>query len=47
MIEDIDGSGKNIPDHILKRSIDNLNNYMNVTIDQIRQSKPPTKVRTK
>ena len=36
-----DKSGKNIPDNILKRSIDNLNNYMNVTIDQIRQSKPP------
>lgn len=38
-----DGSGKNIPEHILRRSIDNLNNYMNVTIDQIRQSKPPTR----
>lgn len=38
-----DGSGKNIPDHILDRTIDNLNKYMNVTIDEIRQSKPPTR----
>jgi uncharacterized protein YueI len=39
----VNGSGKDIPDHILDRSINNLNNYMNVSIDQIRQSNLPMK----